>query len=72
MAGRKLVGDRTAKSRLLKVHVTETQFVDDLVMYTMTHAALVLTGKRFVRLAIYLSLTVSLPKTKEGSGICTQ
>ena len=31
--GRKLVKDRTAKSRLLKVFVTESQFVDDLAMY---------------------------------------
>ena len=46
--GRKLVGDRTAKSRLLKVLVTESQFIDDLAVHTVTRAALVLAGKRFV------------------------
>ena len=30
--GRKLVGDRTAKSRLLKVQMTESQFADDLAL----------------------------------------
>ena len=43
--GRKLVGDRTAKSRLLKVHVTESQFADDLAMYTVTRAAFVSVGE---------------------------
>ena len=33
--GRKLVGDRTAKSRLLKVQVTESQFADDLALYAV-------------------------------------
>ena len=62
--GRRLVGDRTAKSRLLKVHVTESQFADDLAMYTVTREALVSASKRFVRLASCFGLTVSLPKTK--------
>ena len=62
--GRKLVGDRTAKSRLLKVHVTESQFADDFAMYTVTPEALVSASKRFVRLASCFGLTVSLPKTK--------
>ena len=61
--GRKLVGNRTAKSRLLKVHVTESQFADDLAMYTVTCAAL-FQRERFVRLASCFGLTVSLPKTK--------
>ena len=62
--GRKLVGDRTAKFRLLKVHVTESQFADDLATYTVTREALVLASKRFVRFASCFGLTVSLPKTK--------
>ena len=69
---RKLVEDRTAKSRLLKVHVTESQFADDLAMYTVTCAAFVSAGERFVRLASCFGLTVSLPKTKGlavGSGL---
>ena len=32
--GRKLVGDRTAKSRLNSVSVTESQFADDAALYT--------------------------------------
>ena len=32
--GRKLVGDRTAKSRLQEVKVTETQFADDAALYS--------------------------------------
>ena len=59
--GRKLVGDRTAKSRLLKVLVTESHV---LAMQTVTRAALVLAGKRFIRLASCFGLTVSLSKTK--------
>ena len=31
--GRRLVGDRTAKSRLERVKVSESQFADDLVLY---------------------------------------
>ena len=33
--GWKLVGDRTTKSRLLKVLVTESQFADDLAIRTL-------------------------------------
>ena len=62
--GRKLVGDTTAKSRLLKVHVTESDLADDLAMYTVIREALVLASKRCVRLASCFGLTVSLPKTK--------
>jgi len=31
--GRRLVGDRTAKSSLERVKVTESQFADDLALY---------------------------------------
>ena len=53
---RKLVGNRTAKSRLLKVHVTESRFADDLAMYIVTYAAL---GSRFVKLASSFGPTIS-------------
>lgn len=33
MMGRKLVGDRTAKSRLEEVRITESQFADDVAVY---------------------------------------
>ena len=42
--GRKIVGDRNAKSRLFKVLVTEFKFTDDFAMSTMTRAALVSAG----------------------------
>ena len=38
--GRKLVGDRTAKSRLLKAQVTEFQFANDLTLYVVTCSSL--------------------------------
>ena len=54
--GKKPVRDRTTKSRLLKVLVTESQFANDLAMYTAT------LGKRFMHSCF--GLTVSLLKTK--------
>ena len=33
--GRKLVGDRTAKSRLSSVRITESQFADDVALYIL-------------------------------------
>ena len=33
MYGRKLVGYHTAKPRLLTVHISESQFADDLALY---------------------------------------
>ena len=38
--GRKLVGDRTAQSRLLKAQVTESQFADDFALYAVIHSSL--------------------------------
>ena len=61
---RKLVGDRTAKSRLLKVQVTESQFADDLALYAVTRTAFESVCKRFVQVASFYGLTVNLPKTK--------
>jgi len=61
---RKFVGDQTAKSRLVKVQVTESQFADDLALYTVTQAALESTSRRFVEVASCCGLTVSQPKTK--------
>ena len=62
--GRKLMGDQTAKSRLLKVQVTESQFADDLALYAITRIAFESVCKRFVQVASFYGLTVSLPKTK--------
>ena len=37
--GRKLVGDRTVKSRLNEIKVTESQFADDTALYSMSRDA---------------------------------
>ena len=37
--GRKLVGDRTTKSRLSEVIITESQFADDVAIYSTTQEA---------------------------------
>jgi len=62
--GRRLVGDRTAKSRLERVKVTESQFADDLALYAASRAVFESAGKGFVLEAGRFGLTVSLPKTK--------
>ena len=38
--GRKLVGDRTAKSRLLEINMTKSQFADDVAVNAATREAL--------------------------------
>ena len=38
--GRKLVGDRTAKSRLNLVRVSESQFADDVALYASNRTCL--------------------------------
>ena len=62
--GRKLVGDRTAKFRLLKAQVTESQFADNLTLYAVTRIAFESFSKSFVKVASYFGLTVSLPKAE--------
>ena len=65
-AGRKLVGDSTAKSRsrLQEVRVTEAQFADDVAVYAATREMLKEVVGEFVRTAADWGLTVSLEKTK--------
>ncbi len=46
--GRKLVGDRTAKSRLNLVRVSESQFADDVALYASNRTCLESLGKKFV------------------------
>ena len=46
--GRKLVGDRTAKSRLNGVRVTESQYADDVALYTRCQDCLESVTKKFV------------------------
>ena len=62
--GRKLVGDRTAKSRLSVVRVTESQFADDVALYAGLRDCLESVAKKFVTGAGRWGLTVSIPTTK--------
>ena len=58
------MGDRTAKSRLQEVRVTESQFADDVAVYAATREMLEEVVGEFVRTAADWGLTVSLEKTK--------
>ena len=62
--GRKLVGDRTAKSKLDRVKITELQFADDAALLTPTRAAFVSATKSFADVASEWGMTVSASKTK--------
>ena len=55
--GRKLVGDRTAKSRLSVTRVHESQFADDAALYTTSRDTLEQTAVKFVREADEWGLT---------------
>ena len=62
--GRKLVGDRTAKSRLQSATLTESQFADDAALYTTSHHHLTALANEFVGCASSWGLTVSISKRK--------
>jgi hypothetical protein len=62
--GRMLVGDRTAKSRLDEVRVTESQFADDIAVYTTSRESFECATEVFVRTASTWGLTVNIEKTK--------
>ena len=62
--GRKLVGDRTAKSRLSNVRIFESQFADDTAIYTIEREAFVSATEEFARTAKDWGMTVSVDKTK--------
>ena len=62
--GRKLVGDRTAKSRLSEMRVTESQFADDVALYATSRDSFESVAAEFVKVASEWGLTVSTEKTK--------
>lgn len=62
--GRRLVGDRTAKSRLSTVTATESQFADDAALYATTRANFEHMTAQFIACARQWGLTVSIQKTK--------
>ena len=62
--GRKLVSDRTAKSKLHCTKITESQFADDAAVYTTTRSTFKHGAKMFAATAQEWGLTVSTSKTK--------
>ena len=62
--GRKLVGDRTTKSRLSEVRVTESMFADDAALYATSRDSFESATIDFVKTACEWGLTVSIEKTK--------
>ena len=61
---RKLVGDRTRKSRLPEMSLTESQFADDAALYATSWSDLQVLSGEFAACASRWWLTVSLQKTK--------
>ena len=62
--GHKLVGDGTAKCKLLIALITESQFADDAGLYATSEENFVTVAWSFVNVASNWGLTVSLVKTK--------
>ena len=62
--GRKLVGDRTAKTRLSEMRVTETQFADDAALYATTRDAFESAAAGYEKVADDFGLKLSVEKTK--------
>ena len=62
--GRKLVGDRTANSRLNLTKVTESQYADDAEIYSTTRDTFEQTKISFVTIATKWRLTVSTERNK--------
>ena len=62
--GRKLVGDRTTKSRLSEVRVTESMFADDAALYATSRDRFESATVDFVKTACEWGLTVSIENTK--------
>ena len=62
--GRKLVGDRTSKSHLVQVKITESQFADDAAVYATSRDAFESATRKFIEIASMWGLTVSIQKTK--------
>ena len=62
--GRKLVGDRTDKAKLNEVRITESQFADDVALYTGNRQAFESAASTFDAIANDWGLTMSTRKTK--------
>ena len=60
------MGDRTVKSKLQEVRVTESQFTDNIALYATTREVMEQAAGEFVRTVAEWGLTVSLEKTTIG------
>ena len=58
------VGDRTAKSRLPRAQISESQFADDLALYAVDRGVFKSAERKFVEVESQFGLMVSTPKTK--------
>lgn len=70
--GRKLVGDRTAKSSLNVVKATESQFADDTATYATSRETFENSATEMVDAVKDWGMTVSVEKTKGmvvGAGV---
>ena len=62
--GRKLVGDRSAKSKLLETEITKSQFANDAALYAPSQCGVDILAREFVSCTARWGLTVSTSKTK--------
>ena len=62
--GRKLVGDRTEKSKLDRVKITELQFADNAAILAPNQASFVDATNHIIKTASEWNMTVSANKTK--------
>ena len=62
--GRRLVGDRTSKSRLHLIRIKESQFADDVAVCATSRNTFESATREFVSAASKWGLTVSITKTK--------
>ena len=62
--GRRLVGDRTARSRLDRIRITGSQFADDAALYSASRSAFESATQKFIEAASKWGLNVSIHKTK--------
>jgi len=52
------------KSRLSRVHISESQFADNLALYAVDRATFESAGRKFVQVGNQFGLTVCILKTK--------
>lgn len=69
--GRRLVGDRTSKSHLDQIRITESQFADDVAMYATSHEAFESATRSFVDAVSKWGLTVNIVSNNQSNILAT-